>query len=556
MGATPTPTATVTATATATATQTATATVTATTTATATSTATATTTATATSTSSSSPTATPTSAAGPQSGDLLIAGGDQGGTLGIFVPLSVSVVSDNVSQVFNTTTNQFQAVGNLVHDREATSAIPLPNGKVLIPGGSHCAAMTYSKTQSAACGTATFTGFQCDALSTAELYDETTGMFTAAGLGGGGSGMTTARSGPSGTVIEGSGTALDGQVLIAGGSSGSTFVALSTPPAGCGPSGQAAVNTAEIYNPATDTFTALPHNIPLPSTCGSGGTSQCGILDDGATLLGNGEVLIAGGDLIAFLDVSTKQAVLFNPSTEMFTATGSMSVAREIPATSILPDGRVLEAGGLLAESGPCLGTANPVAVSANNTAEVYNPMTGTWTATSNNLSQKKVGIAALPFVSGPLAGMQIIAGGVDPETPSFPACKALTSLTQLTESSADLFDETAAGGTGAFTPTGPLTLPRDGQASIPLGSGTNAGKIIVAGGSCTNNETLGLSAWVIGTSGAGTGCKTTGLPANAGLNDYAELYDPATGTWTVLTGTGSGPAVTPTNASAFNVLP
>ncbi len=54
-------------------------------------------------------------------------------------------------------------------------------------------------------------GFQCNALKTAELYNETTKAFIVAGSGSGGP-MTVARSGPSATLISGSGTALDGQV--------------------------------------------------------------------------------------------------------------------------------------------------------------------------------------------------------------------------------------------------------------------------------------------------------------------------------------------------------
>ena len=61
--------------------------------------------------------------------------------------------------------------------------------------------------------------------------------------------MTTARSGATATLITGSGTSLDGKVLITGGSTGSTFLALSTPPPGCAPFGQVAQNTAEIYDP-------------------------------------------------------------------------------------------------------------------------------------------------------------------------------------------------------------------------------------------------------------------------------------------------------------------
>ncbi len=81
-------------------------------------------------------------------------------------------------------------------------------------------------------------GFQCNALQTAELYNESTKAFTFAGSGSGGL-MTVARSGPSATLIQGSGTALDGQVLIVGGSTGSSFLSISPPTAGSGaPLGQ------------------------------------------------------------------------------------------------------------------------------------------------------------------------------------------------------------------------------------------------------------------------------------------------------------------------------
>ncbi len=447
----------------------------------------------------------------------------------------------------------FQAVGSLIHDREGAFAAPLPNGLVLIPGGEHCATVTIPTGNGCS---SSFTGFECTTLNTAELYNESTGMFTLAGSGSSNA-MTTTRGGPAAVVIKGSGTSLDGQVLIVGGTAGSSFVAdqAAQPPAGCGPSGQTAVNTAELYNPATDTFTALANTVPVPSTCGSGKTSQCGITDPVALPLQNGNVLIAGGDLTGFLGTSTNLAFVFNPSTETFTPTTAMNVARELPASTVLPDGRVLAAGGVTAASAGC--PSGDVAVTTNNTAEVYDPTHATWTMTGNTMSTKRIGIAALPFISGPLAGLDIIAGGADPETASFPACKALTALTEATTASADLFDETAMGGLGAFTPTGAMNLARDAQGSIPLGSGSNEGFVIVAGGSCTNNETLGLSSWIVGTTSAGTSCKTTGQAANAGLNDYGELYNPMTQTWTVLTGTGSGPAVTPpANAAAFNILP
>ena len=148
-------------------------------------------------------------------------------------------------------------------------------------GGSHCQAKTYGP--GGLCGASSFSGFQCDALNTAELYSETTsttGSFTLAGTGSGGV-MTTARSGATATLISGSGTSLDGKVLITGGSTGSTFLALSTPPPGCAASGQVAQNTAEIYDPVADSFTATG-SIPgcaagtTPPACTTGLPATCG----------------------------------------------------------------------------------------------------------------------------------------------------------------------------------------------------------------------------------------------------------------------------------------
>ena len=93
--------------------------------------------------------------------------------------------------------------------------------------------------------------------------------------------MTVARSGPSATLISGSGTGFDGQVLIVGGSTGSSFLSITPPTPGPGvPTGQVALNTAELYDPATDTFTAT-NSIPgcpagtAPPACTTGLASVC-----------------------------------------------------------------------------------------------------------------------------------------------------------------------------------------------------------------------------------------------------------------------------------------
>ena len=142
-----------------------------------------------------------------------MAGGDTGGKLGGIINLATSTVSSAASQIFNTATDTFLLVGSLNTARESAAAVALPNGLTLIVGGSDCSAATYGGDRRLPVQRAADRG----------VYNETTKTFTLAGSGSGGL-MTIARSGPSATLISGSGTALDGQVLIVGGSTGSSFL--------------------------------------------------------------------------------------------------------------------------------------------------------------------------------------------------------------------------------------------------------------------------------------------------------------------------------------------
>lgn len=85
-----------------------------------------------------------------------------------------------------------------------------------------------------------------------------------------------------------------------------------------------------------------------------------------ATLLTNGKVLVTGGLIagVAYPSAVTATAELYDPSTGTFTATGSMSAARYFHAATLLPDGRVLVTGG------------TPQLPATLNTAEIYDPAT------------------------------------------------------------------------------------------------------------------------------------------------------------------------------------
>jgi hypothetical protein len=77
-----------------------------------------------------------------------------------------------------------------------------------------------------------------------------------------------------------------------------------------------------------------------------------------ATLLGNGQVLFAGGD-----NGSTQLATaeLYDPTAKTFSLTGSMTTPRNTAAATLLNDGQVLVVGG-----------ANSSGVLAS--AELYTP--------------------------------------------------------------------------------------------------------------------------------------------------------------------------------------
>ncbi|MGO9454499.1 MAG: hypothetical protein ACLQDV_26140 [Candidatus Binataceae bacterium] len=510
-------------------------------------------------TSTSIPTATPspTPSPGPQAGDVFLAGGDTGGTLGGTTPIASGANSTSGAQIFNAYTSMFVAVGSLHTDREASAAVLLENNKVLIVGGERCFPATFGGTS----------GFECKALNTAELYDPTTEKFTVAGSGSCGT-KSAARAGPTATLINhtSGATFLDGRVLIVGGTQGSSFLSATPPPPGSGaPTGQVAQNTAEIYDPVSDTFSPVAAVVPVPSVCGAHQNTSCGLVNHAAVLIGvseteldpldQGQVLIAGGDLVAPLVESTNLAFIFHPRTQTFTAAASMNTPRELfsltplslpcCATGLGPQ---LAAGGVNAASNVCATAGDPL-VTTNDTAEVYNPANNTWSPVSNSMDARRAAHSALPLQVGVLMGDSLIAGGIDFEAGTFPStCVASTSLTQTTTASADLYNP-AATTTGAFAATGSLNQARGGQGFGIIGLVTtpsNPGDVLTVGGECANGT---AASYVIGTDLA-----ASGYGANA-QTDYSEIFDQTSQIWSP---GPSAPAsgVSPSNDPVASVLP
>ena len=124
------------------------------------------------------------------------------------------------------------------------------------------------------------------------------------------------------------------------------------------------LNTAEIFDPATRSFTKVPAAM-----------SEARRSIYTIVTMRDGRVLIAGGRNFDNPNAPGAKvhdsAEIFDPKTNTFTPTGSMKVPRNMFMAILLDDGRVLIAGG-----GNNAGGAGSMAY---DTAELYDPATGTF---------------------------------------------------------------------------------------------------------------------------------------------------------------------------------
>jgi hypothetical protein len=302
---------------------------------------------------------------------VLIAGGLSGNTA-----LASALLIDPVS-------GAVRATGSLQQARGRQTATLLKDGRVLIAGGVEVSGTTVAP------------------LASAELYDPASGQFVTVGS------MTMAR------MFHAAAALPDGRVLICGGAGAAA------------PGGVTPIQvTAEIFDPATGRFTAAAnmnvtrsgHTATLLDTgqvlVTSQGTAE--LYDPTtnrftrtgnptqarggytATRLRDGRVLLIGG-LAA--NVSVTIAELYDPRTASFQVTGSLATSRHDHTATLMPDGRVLVAGGRVMTKAPA-GEARPYTTTPTETAEIYDPAVGTFSATAS-LSDARGAHAAVSTANG-----------------------------------------------------------------------------------------------------------------------------------------------------------
>lgn len=266
--------------------------------------------------------------------------------------------------------------------------------------------------------------------------------------------------------------------------------------------------SAELYNPKTGKWT-------LTGNMTAGRTSFT------ATLLQNGEVLVAGGSDYQIRCYAT--AELYNASTGTWTLTGSMTQPRCLHSATLLSDGRVLVSGGVNSIYDTDTATVPG--------SEIYNPTTGTWKATAS-LNISRASAATLMLDDGEV----LTAGGYNNTGNSAPNTY-LTSA-ELYNPSTQVWSTTASMSVGASLPS-PAALLTNGDALIAIdaqfyipGSATWSATGPLP--TIANGPTKAVALANGNVLGTGCVCKTTNprYPCRSASTAVADLYNFGTNTW------------------------
>jgi hypothetical protein len=237
-------------------------------------------------------------------------------------------------------------------------------------------------------------------------------------------------------------------------------------------------DTAEIYDPETRLSTLVADTMSVKRW-----SFAAERLPDGRVLITGGRSgkTAADGQVLAACEI-------FDPVTETFAPTGSMNVPRRSHRGIALNDGRIFVAGG-----GNAVSTGTSFGLDS---AEIYDPVTGTWTLTSQPMNYPRQ-YQTMTLLKD---GRVFIMGG----------CKGPSFMNTL--NTAEIYDPV----TDTFTQAANMSVTRMGQPCVTL----RDGRVLL-----THSFNVLLL--------------PTPPYAKLVLGNEAEIYDPATNSYTQIANTG-----------------
>jgi len=269
------------------------------------------------------------------------------------------------------------AAADISHPRHRHTATLLKDGRVLVAGGAD-------------------DKWGESTLATCEIYDPATGQWSQAAS------MSTPRNSHTATLLK------DGRVLVAGGYGGAGY----------------ATSTCEIYDPVSDRWTTIAPML----------TQR---FRHQMILLNDDSVLVVGGrrgniDRNDVQDVWSPLASceIYSISADKWTAAGAMNQIRVEFGIGLLPDGRVLVAGGI--DKLDVVGQAGHPSITTAS-CEIYDPVTNKWSYTDAFQSARN-------FVR--LIGLdnnEILSVGGGFATDALRSCEIFTGEMDLWRSTGDL---------------------------------------------------------------------------------------------------------------------
>jgi N-acetylneuraminic acid mutarotase len=296
---------------------------------------------------------------------------------------------NNSAELYDSASGNWSGTGNMSLARSEHVAVLLTNGKVLAVGG-------YNPTNSF--------------MTSTELYDPTAGTWSTSGA------MATQRYRFGATLLT------NGKVLVSGGGNPNSL------------------RGSELYDPVSGTWSSTGNLIASRQL-------------HTATTLPNGKVLVTGGSAHGYGDTGFTSCEIYDSAAGTWASTGAMATPRQLHSATLLPNGKVLVAGGYTFST-------NPFGDLVFSSAEIFDPATGNWSPTGS-MAGIRYNHRAVLLPNGKV----LVSGG--------------STGSGLT-ASAEIYDPA----TGTWSSAGSLGTARSAHGSTLLPNG----KVLIHGGNSVSN--------------------------------------------------------------------